>query len=267
MTAKHKETKRPIAPQTDQTPPIARVKAYEIPTGQERFLEIESAEPIIGHGKEPKQRLICRDPQRHPWHSLKYIERLYDGDATHDIFTDGDQERTRYRDTWLQFIEAEIPVVPELLETDRQSLLLPDLTEDGSQLYGKDAVGRIPLDPTYQLNYIDEAFLDIMINPRDVQDVADTYVAQANEYGLGLPIDDGFEMVVHPNGRWDLVTLDLRQASQISDATPASRVEQIQALNQQTADQFVNQLKLISNDIYRGRPRLFLTNYLKGLLR
>lgn len=98
------------------------------------------------------------------------------------------------------------PVIDALAINPNQ-ILVPDLTEDGSHLYGKyemhflklGARTRIPTDQTIQ-----------NISSETINDLVHPFVNLANSNRVGLSVDDPFELRVGPNGQFDLVMLDLK---------------------------------------------------------
>lgn len=122
-----------------------------------------------------------------------------------------------YLGKWKKLKEVGLPVVSTMRLTDQNKIVMTDLKADGSELYGKGIVFEIALakyankTPRESSN-IDKIFLEIMDNEEEVElikEKTNEYAKIATENGISLAVDDPFELVVHPNGEWDLVCLDL----------------------------------------------------------
>jgi hypothetical protein len=132
-----------------------------------------------------------------------------------------------YVEVWPIMKNAKLPVVPTLRTVQKNgesgndvndlTLLVTDVKRDGSEVYGK-GYFRSLFEPLTWSSYrrrpaIDEKFLEIMETQKaDVLKKAREYADRATRYNIVLPRDDPLEMIVHPDGSWDFMILDLEMA-------------------------------------------------------
>lgn len=105
---------------------------------------------------------------------------------------------------WYKLKKAGLPVVPTMRKIGDYSVLMTNLTSDGSFLFGKytryakDAA--VPKSMTKNLK-------KIPILP--IKQTAWIFADICNNNDIELAYDDAFELLVHPNGSWELIMLDL----------------------------------------------------------
>lgn len=120
-----------------------------------------------------------------------------------------------YADVWNLFNQAGMPVVSELWMDASGKIYLPDLTKDGSGLYGK-ALEQVAKNSTTKP--IDRVFLKVWESQKEKISTMALQLAQfATEQGLLLPLDDPFDLHVSPNGEWQLMCLDLEYGGTLED--------------------------------------------------
>lgn len=124
-----------------------------------------------------------------------------------------------YVDKWKMFKDAGFPVVPTLRQTEDGRLFMTDITADGSEIYGKGIMKALEdaLDSAKnpkqkipeQIKHI-ELFMKVIEEKFDeIKTKVEEYRKRANEKKLCLPVDDPFEFILHPDGTWELMMLDL----------------------------------------------------------
>lgn len=127
---------------------------------------------------------------------MSFVEREYNG------------SRETYIRNWLLCRKVGLPVVAWIRKTEK-GIIMPDLTADGSHLYGKAEALKMwygirtpsPLDGT---------FLDLMGHNKDqIMMCAKGFAEMASAQKVALPRDETFELWVHPDGIWELLLLDL----------------------------------------------------------
>lgn len=166
----------------------------------------------IGMGEETKALLHAHIGK----HSIALLERTFDRDPR-DPTVQPETVR-RYIDTWKAFRAADMPVVPTLRLSSAGTVLATDIKADGSEVYGKGVLMSLCAGRKYRRirphRAIDPLFLQIT-SPSNLPTVAASvheYRNRADTHSLGLANDDPFELLVHPDGSWDLICLDLTQA-------------------------------------------------------
>lgn len=134
-----------------------------------------------------------------------------------------------YVEAWPIMKKKKLPVVPTMRIVDKRagkddnpedegdlSLLVTDVKKDGSEVYGK-GYFRSLFEPYTWSSYrrrpdIDERFLEVMATEKsDVRTKAREYADTATRSNIVLPRDDPLEMIVHPDGTWDFIILDLEK--------------------------------------------------------
>ncbi len=88
-----------------------------------------------------------------------------------------------------------------------------DMTRDGSVFFGKEygysLEGETSRGVRRELTEMEKKLLAI---PEDQIKEEMTRIATiANQHGVELPIDDECELLVHPDGTWEVLTLDLSE--------------------------------------------------------
>lgn len=126
-----------------------------------------------------------------------------------------------YIQLWEAFKKAGIPVV-KFIRKSKDGVFMKNLKHDGSEIFGsayaslsemKFSKGHPKLTP------IEQRFVEIMESdlPK-IRSALESMLKNAKEHRLVLPWDDPFELLVHPDGTWELIVLDLRFA-EIGDNT------------------------------------------------
>lgn len=144
-----------------------------------------------------------------------------------------------YIDSWQAFREAGLPVPPLFLRGKTGTLLIPEVKEDGSEVYGTGLVHNMyhGLPRERPRPEIDEQFIQLT-SPQQLPAVeaeVRALVEKANGHNLQLPAHDPFQMVVRPDGSWELVIRDLR-AAKVMDRYPYYRSDaEVHTRNEQSA--------------------------------
>lgn len=133
-----------------------------------------------------------------------------------------------YADFWSELKSAEIPTIPTVRIIGENEVLISDLTTDGSTFFGKDNV--FPSFDRFKdgkVNNMDKLFLNI--DPEELKQRAQQIAEKANRSGVFLPYDDPFDILVHPDGRWEIIVLDLMRSkfSQIVEKNNAKCVDKL----------------------------------------
>ncbi len=118
---------------------------------------------------------------------------------------------------WEFFRQVGLTVAPALYTREvagRQ--YMADVKRDGSEVYGRHISSVVLQGGTrlYPRVEIDAIFVDILKTPSTAAEVWRTIeerVALATKLGIELPIDDPYELIVSPSGKWDHISLDLEQ--------------------------------------------------------
>jgi hypothetical protein len=109
---------------------------------------------------------------------------------------------------WRRLQDAGIPTFPTVRKINDNEVLVTDATADGSAFFGKASV--YPGYNRYRddgITKVDRLFLQI--KPEDVENRARLIAQKATRNGIALPYDDPFDLLVHPDGTWELLVIDL----------------------------------------------------------
>ena len=187
---------------------------------------------VLNGGKDDKQKLEGFVGRK----TVKLVER-------DDIQENGQ----KYSENWKKCKDAGLPVVPTLRKTKDGKVLMTDLTADGSRLYGKSV--SIELNWYGRLSYGEPMFDFLTIIPYDEFEkiISKTveYTEIASKKGILLPDDDPFELVVHPDGKWNLVILDLERLYITTADT------ELFDANMVAASRFIGDLKEIRDNLLK----------------
>lgn len=161
---------------------------------------------------------------------------------------------------WKLLRNVGMPVIPLLRVTNQvfgtreasehtMTAIVPDLTNDGSVLYGKEEAYEV-FEGKYYLKQSDrELFLDVFFG--DMNKIIrriNQYVQLASDNDIVLPEDgEGFKLLVHPNGSWELVMIDISLVrKRIEELETKSDVTET---NVEIGDDFIGYLNKIANSL------------------
>ncbi len=102
--------------------------------------------------------------------------------------------------------EAHLPTCPDIYMVGPNTVGMTNLTADGSELFGKaynDALHR----RSGPLSKAEQQFLKI--SPEAIQEEVKRIVDQATKHNIHLSIDDPFECIIGPNGKFRLIILEV----------------------------------------------------------
>ncbi|OGI73813.1 hypothetical protein A3D42_03285 [Candidatus Nomurabacteria bacterium RIFCSPHIGHO2_02_FULL_41_18] len=143
--------------------------------------------------------------------TISLVERAFDDRL-------GIADPDKYIKRWQAFKDAGLPVV-RFIRRSEKGIFMKNLKHDGSEIFGKgyltiiedqedNSRGKIPL-----LTEMENKFIRIM--ETDLPKIRlnlDDIVRKAKDNDLLLPSDDPFELLIHPNGTWEIIILDLSYA-------------------------------------------------------
>ena len=146
-------------------------------------------------------------------------------------------------ETWHYLKKIGLPVVPTMRKIDDTSVLMTNLTADGSFLLGKYFSSKY-LFGDNDISIPDQIVKNFLkIDSREIRNKAAYYTGIASANHVELAFDDAFEVLVHQDGSWNLVMLDLTEI----DINPMLRIENVEENNWEHLSIFmllVEQLKL-----------------------
>lgn len=163
-------------------------------TGSDRKYVVRAHSLINGTEGKRDMSLIFKTLDR------RWFKELRDDESAAD----------KYCEFWEQLKKAEIPTVPSIIKLADNKVAMTNLTADGTVLYGKNRffsnVNRMPTDELFS-----------KIESWEIYNKGREILEKANKAKIVLPKDDPFELLVHPNGSWELIVLDLSQFEHVKE--------------------------------------------------
>lgn len=157
-------------------------------------LIVRSEKPLREKGKwssERKSALIV-SPMARPETEMPFVKKITSISSDETL------------DTWHKLKKVGLPVVPTMRKVHEYTVLMTNLTADGSQLFGK------------YLAYTDNPQVSKemikkfkKIKPIEIKRKVWEMTEICNQNNIELAFDDAFEVLVCPDGSWRLVILDL----------------------------------------------------------
>lgn len=120
---------------------------------------------------------------------------------------------------WEAFRNAGIPVVKSMRQFGDDKIFMKNLKHDGSEIFGKGyfvlSEAKVEEGPLPPLTDMEKKFIQVMETdlPKIETDLKDI-LERAKAHNLILPWDDPFELIIHPDGRWEIIVLDLSCAKE-----------------------------------------------------
>lgn len=149
---------------------------------------------------------------------------------------------SRYYERWRFLRDRKIPTVSSMRVVDNDRVAMGDMTVGGAAFFGKEKQISIHLESkrgvTRSLSEIERVFLSL-----DVEDIK-SWVAQLQMLtwvnDIRLPGDDEYDLLVWPDGRFQIVLMDLsdmrRRGSEGLDVLLAQRDVLFEDINMLVAD-------------------------------
>ncbi|HEV7454485.1 MAG TPA: hypothetical protein VGO07_04460 [Candidatus Saccharimonadales bacterium] len=206
----------------------------------------------IGMGVEEKSILHVRDEEGR---ELTLLERSVKDDPA-----ERREHNDHYIHSWQVCNEAGIPVVPEVMVSDDDTLLVTDVKAGGSEVYGKGMARALSSYDHAQERHrphadIDALFMQITApeNVGAIRAEAERISQLAINAGMELPADDPYELIVHPDGTWQLMTLDLDLAIHTEPERLNNGVLGVRLVrnNREASDYLIFQLQKIRGSLHK----------------
>jgi hypothetical protein len=226
------------------------------PDYPERYAEIQVVHrKNIEEGTENKERIkgIVKSFGKDRFVNL--IRRNFDGSPYIDPINRKIALQTQ--NNWKLFREAGLPTYNTLRVVQDGSILVTDECADGSRTYGNpdfwESLKNGNVLRSKEDTEIDNIFIDLT-SPEKIGPIiqrANDISEIATNHNINLPFRDPLELIVHPNGSWDLKTLDVAETRQAQDEYGANEVkhlnsscgEWVSAYLQRTRDELINYQK------------------------
>lgn len=116
----------------------------------------------------------------------------------------------RYVRKWQLLREAGVPTASSMRVVDGGTVAMGDMTRDGSRFFGKEQVLKVYEgrdEGPRELNQTERLFL--AIDSQKIKDEMARVLKLAWDKGMRLPFDDPYDILIHPDGKWEVLVLDL----------------------------------------------------------
>jgi hypothetical protein len=134
-----------------------------------------------------------------------------------ELVTMTDSER--YYERWRFLRKNSIPTASSMRVADRWNVVMGDMTIDGSEFFGKekyhDIGGQISDNIHRSHSSIERIFLGI--NPLLIKKEIERIQMKLFGLGVRLPYDDRYDLLVHPDGNWEVLVIDLSLLSRVNN--------------------------------------------------
>jgi len=168
-------------------------------------LEVVS-ESVLRGGAESKRKLelMAGDGFRRRL-TMVVKETVVNGLSDKEIFASGFTHSGHFYYTWMMLKSVGIPTVPTVRIIDDRKVLMTDLTADGSMFFGK--ATKVTDNRANNICEMEFIFSQIDLVPVYEELKRVERIAMRND--IILPIDDPFDLLLHPDGSWEVMVLDL----------------------------------------------------------
>jgi len=117
----------------------------------------------------------------------------------------------RYYERWRYLMSIGIPTVSSMRVVDELRIAMGDETSDGSDFFGKSKKESVAMELKFgkrrMLTEIERQYVGI--NPEEIREKLRSLQERCWAKGIRLPYDDEFDLIVHPDGSWRVLVLDL----------------------------------------------------------
>lgn len=175
-------------------------------TGRVNEIKIKSSSPVGDFGADQKERVTAHSMIKgeEGEREMKLVVKTLDRDVFIEIGSD-EVPADKYMEFRQRLVDAGIPTVPSIRKISSNEVAMTDLTADGSGLYGKNRDYQLIDEPVATDKFFRS--LDFTEVFREVREIID----KADKASIVIPQDDPFELLVHPDGTWNLIILDVSQ--------------------------------------------------------
>lgn len=149
--------------------------------------------------------------------------------------TENMTQAERYLEKWNILRRNGIPTVCSMRVVNDRTVAMGDMTTDGSSFFGKE-IGIRAYEKRFiekrPLKVTEEVFLSI--DPMDLKQEIERVQKLAWDKGIILPDNDPYDLLVHPDGKWEVLVLDVQQLK------PKGEADTIEELDLQKEDMWEN---------------------------
>lgn len=133
--------------------------------------------------------------------------------SSRDVFpeeADLRNDAERYVKKWQILRDADVPTASSMRVVDENTIAMGDMTRDGSKFFGKELWVKIMDgvdEKMRELTPMEKIFLGI--DSLKIKEEMGRVLKLAWDKGIRLPYDDPYDILVHPDGSFEVLVLDL----------------------------------------------------------
>lgn len=159
------------------------------------------------------------------------VKRAYIDVRKNDVFGNEDKGMSmarRYFERWKYLRKIGIPTVSSMRLVDEIRLAMEDMTTDGSEFMGKgkreELCGLEYSDRSRELTTGERLFLEI--DPQKIKDEVGRVADLAWDHGITLPDDDPYDLLIHLDGSFEVLVMDITALGKVGKEFSYEEFEQ-----------------------------------------
>ncbi len=203
-------------------------------------------------GNEEKNRITLNiaEPQQRVLNLIEKKPIIFESGSTQN--DDDNNPSSKYVSKWNLLKSAGIPVPAFVIPEDENTVLMPDLTDDGSVIYGKTDFEALEFIDIYGApDRSNKTLSDLVLATAQMDEIeknALEIAGKATNANILLPFDDPLILICSPNGSLGLMVLDFgdtRNGAMVDADLPPTLREQ----NELFVTRFLHQLESLKRYI------------------
>jgi hypothetical protein len=209
-------------------------------TGRDLRLQTSEVFPI-NRGTTSMYRFRATAPETGQQYALVHKNLSREGLKQSDAVSRPPSQK--FYDSWKLLTDAGIKTVPYVWIASDDEVVMPDITSDGSRLYGKSELGEL----RKQNRALDEKDTNFAkIDFEAVKTETERLIQLATEREIVISPDDPFELRVKPDGTWEVIALDIELVRKENISGEAEHI------NPMAGRTFIKSLELMKNITSQG---------------
>lgn len=207
---------------------------------------------VIGGGVEPKNRLTVEIERNGVIKVLNLVEKT---PSQLGYWRDHEKPLSEeFFARWKMLKDAKLPVPDTVRITSDTTIVMTDLTADGSDIYGKTDAEAIEFEEFLpEKSHRKPRKMDYILNTISTEVIkaeALKIATRATESDISLPFDDPLSLIIHPDGSWQLMILDLGDAKKGINPDPDLKPT-LDEQNKWLVEKFMTNIQLLKDKLGR----------------
>lgn len=217
-----------------------------IGTGRSIQATTVNRERLPDDSNERMERICLKIPGKRP-DRVRIVKMIVK--RINNLTISDEEERMPFADIWISkwktLKAAGIPVVPTIRRVSDTEVAMTDLSADGSGVYGKADITEERI-----RRNTDRKLMEIDLNKviEKTQEIA----TRANQSGILLAMDDALVLVVHPDGNWEVMALDIGHTERREDFLKTVHPSHAENWNEEAVSFLIGYLNAIKDKILKS---------------